>query len=264
MSSRARPVGSRSGSATGSARVRMSSGATSSVTATASRSSSRVARSSRARSSSGPISRRPSAGPGRDPGGLGADEVRCERHGVLGHDDMDAEVVPVDPPAPGLVALRVTPDPQPVAVAADVVLAGGELPPDPFGGHHSQGEGGAGVAVGGHDQLLGAAPLLVGEVLDRQAGAVPRQVGPLRGGRDRPATRPPGRAARRSGIPAAPTPVGRCRRGARSRSSPFSCARPRCSGVLAQVPAEVGHRERDPAALAGVDQALLEQRVAGR
>ena len=34
------------------------------------------------------------------------------------------------------------------------------------------------------------------------------------------------------------------------------------SGVLAEVAAEVGHRERDPAPLARVDEALLEQRVA--
>ena len=40
--------------------------------------------------------------------------------------------------------------------------------------------------------------------------------------------------------------------------------RPSCSGVLAQVAAEVRHGEGDPAALAGVDQPLLEQRVAGR
>ena len=36
------------------------------------------------------------------------------------------------------------------------------------------------------------------------------------------------------------------------------------SGLVAQVAAEMRHRERDPAALAGVDQPLLEQRVAGR
>src|SRR5688572_25132740 len=36
------------------------------------------------------------------------------------------------------------------------------------------------------------------------------------------------------------------------------------SPLLAQVAAEVGNSERDPAAFAGVDQALLHQRVAGR
>ena len=40
--------------------------------------------------------------------------------------------------------------------------------------------------------------------------------------------------------------------------------RPGHHALLAQVAAEVGHRERDLAALPGVDQPLLEQRVAGR
>ena len=37
----------------------------------------------------------------------------------------------------------------------------------------------------------------------------------------------------------------------------------RCSGVVTEVAAEVRDGEGDPAALAGVDQALLQQRVAG-
>ncbi len=38
----------------------------------------------------------------------------------------------------------------------------------------------------------------------------------------------------------------------------------RRSGLGAEVAPEVGHGEGDPAALAGVDEALLEQAVAGR
>ena len=73
----------------------------------------------------------PRAGSRGQPGGLGADEVRAVRDPVAVDDDVDADVVPVEPPAPGGARPGFADEAPPVAVARRV-LAGRRETPEPL------------------------------------------------------------------------------------------------------------------------------------
>src|SRR3954454_1896845 len=123
----ARPRCSSDPSATGSCRVRMSSGASGETTATSSWAGSSECSSWKPRSCSAARNRRPACRPDRASarrpgparGGVRAEELRGEGDRAVHERDVQRQVVTVQPPRPRLGAVRIAEHPEEVPVADD-------------------------------------------------------------------------------------------------------------------------------------------------